>query len=99
MLFTRMDLLNSQFLDKMNNNIGRLHYEGWNFVVCFSKCAYLFIIFFFKSVELALHVADSPKQTDLFWFAIDAEGLQPIDDSTITFSTNLLCRLLITQAT
>lgn len=27
MLFTRMDLLNSQFLDKMNNNIGRLHYE------------------------------------------------------------------------
>ncbi|XP_046897170.1 transcription cofactor vestigial-like protein 4 [Hypomesus transpacificus] len=28
MLFTRMDLLNSQFLDKMNNNIGRLHYEG-----------------------------------------------------------------------
>ncbi|XP_040048470.2 transcription cofactor vestigial-like protein 4 isoform X1 [Gasterosteus aculeatus] len=26
MLFTRMDLLNSQFLDKMNNNIGRLHY-------------------------------------------------------------------------
>lgn len=28
MLFTRMDLLNSQFLDKMNNNIGRLHYDG-----------------------------------------------------------------------
>uniref|UniRef100_A0A673CK10 Vestigial-like family member 4a n=1 Tax=Sphaeramia orbicularis TaxID=375764 RepID=A0A673CK10_9TELE len=28
MLVTRMDLLNSQFLDKMNNNIGRLHYEG-----------------------------------------------------------------------
>lgn len=28
MLFTRMDLLNPQFLDKMNNNIGRLHYEG-----------------------------------------------------------------------
>ncbi|KAM8754829.1 transcription cofactor vestigial-like protein 4 [Acanthopagrus schlegelii] len=27
MLFTRMDLLNSQFLDKMNNNIGRLHYD------------------------------------------------------------------------
>ncbi|XP_076023066.1 transcription cofactor vestigial-like protein 4 [Genypterus blacodes] len=27
MLFTRMDLLNAQFLDKMNNNIGRLHYE------------------------------------------------------------------------
>ncbi|KAK2897439.1 transcription cofactor vestigial-like protein 4 [Channa argus] len=27
MLVTRMDLLNSQFLDKMNNNIGRLHYE------------------------------------------------------------------------
>ncbi|KAF6718082.1 Transcription cofactor vestigial-like protein 4 [Oryzias melastigma] len=27
MLCTRMDLLNSQFLDKMNNNIGRLHYE------------------------------------------------------------------------
>ncbi|XP_047464315.1 transcription cofactor vestigial-like protein 4 [Mugil cephalus] len=27
MLFTRMDLLNPQFLDKMNNNIGRLHYE------------------------------------------------------------------------
>ncbi|KAJ8016216.1 hypothetical protein DPEC_G00004890 [Dallia pectoralis] len=28
MLFTRMDLLNYQFLDKMNNNIGRLHYEA-----------------------------------------------------------------------
>uniref|UniRef100_A0A1A7WUZ6 Vestigial like 4a n=1 Tax=Iconisemion striatum TaxID=60296 RepID=A0A1A7WUZ6_9TELE len=28
MLCTRMDLLNSQFLDKMNNNIGRLHYDG-----------------------------------------------------------------------
>ncbi|XP_064812779.1 transcription cofactor vestigial-like protein 4 isoform X2 [Oncorhynchus masou masou] len=28
MVFTRMDLLNYQFLDKMNNNIGRLHYEG-----------------------------------------------------------------------
>ncbi|KAK0142707.1 Transcription cofactor vestigial-like protein 4 [Merluccius polli] len=28
MRFTRMDLLNSQFLDKMNNNIGRLHYDG-----------------------------------------------------------------------
>ncbi|XP_014326746.1 transcription cofactor vestigial-like protein 4 [Xiphophorus maculatus] len=27
MLCTRMDLLNSQFLDKMNNNIGRLHYD------------------------------------------------------------------------
>ncbi|XP_028266626.1 transcription cofactor vestigial-like protein 4 [Parambassis ranga] len=27
MLLTRMDLLNPQFLDKMNNNIGRLHYE------------------------------------------------------------------------
>ncbi|XP_060912992.1 transcription cofactor vestigial-like protein 4 [Labrus mixtus] len=27
MRFTSMDLLNSQFLDKMNNNIGRLHYE------------------------------------------------------------------------
>ncbi|KAF7668092.1 hypothetical protein LDENG_00033810 [Lucifuga dentata] len=27
MLFARMDLLNSQFLDKMNNNIGRLHFE------------------------------------------------------------------------
>ncbi|XP_034028675.1 transcription cofactor vestigial-like protein 4 [Thalassophryne amazonica] len=27
MLFIRMDLLNSQFLDKMNNNIGRLHFE------------------------------------------------------------------------
>ena len=23
-----MDLLNYQYLDKMNNNIGRLHYEG-----------------------------------------------------------------------
>ncbi|XP_029519814.1 transcription cofactor vestigial-like protein 4 isoform X1 [Oncorhynchus nerka] len=28
MLYTRMDLLNYQFLDKMNNNIGRLHYEA-----------------------------------------------------------------------
>lgn len=27
MRFTRMDLLNLQYLDKMNNNIGRLHYE------------------------------------------------------------------------
>ncbi|XP_028849796.1 transcription cofactor vestigial-like protein 4 [Denticeps clupeoides] len=27
MLLTRMDLLNQQFLDKMNNNIGRLHFE------------------------------------------------------------------------
>ncbi|KAF7210042.1 transcription cofactor vestigial-like protein 4 isoform X2 [Nothobranchius furzeri] len=27
MLCARMDLLNSQFLDKMNNNIGRLHYD------------------------------------------------------------------------
>ncbi|XP_068604253.1 transcription cofactor vestigial-like protein 4 [Brachionichthys hirsutus] len=27
MLSNRMDLLNYQFLDKMNNNIGRLHYE------------------------------------------------------------------------
>ncbi|XP_029011325.1 transcription cofactor vestigial-like protein 4 [Betta splendens] len=27
MLVPRMDLLNAQFLDKMNNNIGRLHYE------------------------------------------------------------------------
>ncbi|XP_024860233.1 transcription cofactor vestigial-like protein 4 [Kryptolebias marmoratus] len=27
MLCTRMDLLNSRFLDKMNNNIGRLHYD------------------------------------------------------------------------
>uniref|UniRef100_A0A1A8L4R9 Vestigial like 4a n=2 Tax=Nothobranchius pienaari TaxID=704102 RepID=A0A1A8L4R9_9TELE len=27
MLYARMDLLNSQFLDKMNNNIGRLHYD------------------------------------------------------------------------
>ncbi|KAM4563706.1 transcription cofactor vestigial-like protein 4 [Odontesthes bonariensis] len=27
MLCSRMDLLNSQFLDKMNNNIGRLHYD------------------------------------------------------------------------
>ncbi|KAM4572042.1 transcription cofactor vestigial-like protein 4 [Fundulus diaphanus] len=27
MLCTSMDLLNSQFLDKMNNNIGRLHYD------------------------------------------------------------------------
>ncbi|XP_062396987.1 transcription cofactor vestigial-like protein 4 [Sardina pilchardus] len=27
MLITRMDLLNYQYLDKMNNNIGRLHYE------------------------------------------------------------------------
>lgn len=28
MLFTRMDLLNSQFLDKMNNNVGKLYYDG-----------------------------------------------------------------------
>lgn len=40
MLFTRMDLLNSQFLDKMNSNIGRLHYEGQ--IVVFVECVYLF---------------------------------------------------------
>lgn len=28
MLFTKMDLLNYQYLDKMNNNIGILCYEG-----------------------------------------------------------------------
>lgn len=28
MLFMRMDLLNYQYLDKMNNNIGILCYEG-----------------------------------------------------------------------
>ncbi|KAM9341956.1 transcription cofactor vestigial-like protein 4 [Pholidichthys leucotaenia] len=27
MVFNRMDMLNPHFLDKMNNNIGRLHYE------------------------------------------------------------------------
>lgn len=86
MLFTRMDLLNSQFLDKMNNNIGRLHYEGWDFLFCLTKCVYFLYIHLFKSVELALPVAVSPKQTHLFWFAIDAEDLQPIDYSTITLS-------------
>lgn len=28
MLLTKMDLLNYQYLDKMNNNIGILCYEG-----------------------------------------------------------------------
>lgn len=28
MLFTKMDLLNYQYLDKMNNNIGILCYDG-----------------------------------------------------------------------
>lgn len=37
MLLTKMDLLNYQYLDKMNNNIGILCYEGkirvWGFFV------------------------------------------------------------------
>lgn len=96
MLFTRMDLLNSQFLDKMNNNIGRLHYEGWDFVFCLTKCVYFLYIYLFKSVELASPVAVSPKQTHLFWSAIDAEDLQPIDYSTITLSQTycVSCELL-----
>ncbi|GAA6087674.1 transcription cofactor vestigial-like protein 4 [Tachysurus ichikawai] len=30
MLLTRMDLLSHQFMDKMNNNIGRLHYDSYD---------------------------------------------------------------------
>ena len=34
MLLTKMDLLNYQYLDKMNNNIGILCYEGKEKVLC-----------------------------------------------------------------
>ncbi|KAF5890651.1 transcription cofactor vestigial-like protein 4 isoform X1, partial [Clarias magur] len=30
MLLTRMDLLSHRFMDKMNNNIGRLHYDSYD---------------------------------------------------------------------
>ncbi|XP_041860191.1 transcription cofactor vestigial-like protein 4 [Melanotaenia boesemani] len=36
MLCSRMDLLNSQFLDKMNNNIGRMHYDDESRMPCLS---------------------------------------------------------------
>lgn len=40
MLLTKMDLLNYQYLDKMNNNIGILCYEG---KVEWRVCAALFL--------------------------------------------------------
>lgn len=53
MLCTRMDLLNSQFLDKMNNNIGRLHYDGkvallflfiWHFISVYVTSTLLLLL-------------------------------------------------------
>lgn len=36
MLLTKMDLLNYQYLDKMNNNIGILCYEGKHTLCCYA---------------------------------------------------------------
>lgn len=45
MLFMRMDLLNYQYLDKMNNNIGILCYEGNAFMSPGAFCRLCFLPF------------------------------------------------------
>lgn len=52
MHLTKMDLLNYQYLDKMNNNIGILCYEGKH------GCLWPFLIAVFKNFILA---ADAVK--------------------------------------
>lgn len=60
-----MDLLNSQFLDKMNNNIGRLHYEGWFAIVCLHVmcCVFNFLVevtccYFSNNLHIFVFVCD-----------------------------------------
>lgn len=52
MLLTKMDLLNYQYLDKMNNNIGILCYEGelkWR-VFFGAVCCCYYACFFFNNL-------------------------------------------------
>lgn len=44
MLFMKMDLLNYQYLDKMNNNIGILCYEGNCFISQTAFCGLYFTL-------------------------------------------------------
>lgn len=64
MLFTRMDLLNSQFLDKMNNNVGKLYYDGSFFM-------FLLLIVTYHAkfpLKLTFCCVLKDQKMRLFWF-------------------------------
>lgn len=58
MLFMKMDLLNYQYLDKMNNNIGVLCYEG--------RCSRMDFFFTFVTATPPLGGGGSDRLLNLF---------------------------------
>lgn len=53
-----MDMINSQFLDKMNNNIGRLHYEGK--FVFFLSFGHIVPEFIYKTQHVVVSLNSAP---------------------------------------